>query len=96
MPVSDLIKEIASRKRVPGNEAKPFTAEKANVWLRDFPGWSMQSGSIQKEFRFKSYLSGLELAYRVEESPNGRIPSGYGGGLASNEDDSIDSRYQRG
>ncbi len=31
--------------------------------MKDLPGWSLQSGSIQKEFRFKSYLAGLEFAY---------------------------------
>ena len=33
--------------------------------MKDFPGWSLHAGSIQKEFRFKSYLVGLEFAYAI-------------------------------
>lgn len=33
--------------------------------MRDLPGWSVQSDSILKEFRFKSYLSGLDFACAV-------------------------------
>ncbi len=41
--------------------------------MKDFLGWSLQSGSIQKEFRFKTYLPGLQFAYalgRIAESEN--------------------------
>jgi 4a-hydroxytetrahydrobiopterin dehydratase len=31
----------------------------------DLPGWILRDGLIEKEFRFKSYLSGLEFAYAV-------------------------------
>jgi len=33
--------------------------------LKDLPGWVLLSGSIQKEFRFKSYLGGLDFAYSL-------------------------------
>ncbi len=37
-------------------------AEKA---LRELPGWTLVGDSIEKEFRFKSYLAGLDFAYSV-------------------------------
>ncbi len=37
-------------------------AEKA---LRELPGWTLVGDSIEKEFRFKSYLNGLDFAYAV-------------------------------
>jgi len=58
-------RRLASGSCVPCNDAKPFTAEEAREWLKDLPGWSLESGSIRKEFRFKSYLGGLNFAYSV-------------------------------
>ena len=63
--LSEQIRRLASGKCVPCNDAKPFTVEEANERLKDLPGWVLQSGSIQKEFRFKSYLGGLDFAYSI-------------------------------
>jgi 4a-hydroxytetrahydrobiopterin dehydratase len=60
--VNESVRRLASGKCVPCHDAKPFTADKAEERLKDLPGWALQSGSIQKEFRFKSYLEGLEFA----------------------------------
>jgi 4a-hydroxytetrahydrobiopterin dehydratase len=62
---TEAIHRLASGKCVPCDSAKPFTVEEASERLRDLPGWVLQSGSIQKEFRFKSYLGGLEFAYSL-------------------------------
>lgn len=59
------IRRLASKKCVPCNHAKPFTAEEASELLKDLPGWVLLSNSIQKEFRFKSYLQGLDFAYSL-------------------------------
>lgn len=61
----EAIQRLALRKIVPCKDAKPFTVDEANLRLKDLPGWILQSGSIQKEFRFKSYLAGLEFAYSL-------------------------------
>jgi 4a-hydroxytetrahydrobiopterin dehydratase len=61
----ETIRLLASGKVVPCNDAKPFTVEEANARLKDLPGWALQSDSIQKEFRFKSYLAGLDFAYSL-------------------------------
>jgi 4a-hydroxytetrahydrobiopterin dehydratase len=71
--IRDRIRQLASGKIVPCNDATPFTVEEASERLNDLPGWVLQSGSIQKEFRFKSYLAGLDFAYslgRIAELEN--------------------------
>jgi len=71
--VTEEIRRLASGKCVPCNNAKPFTVEEATERLKDLPGWILQSGVIQREFRFKSYLAGLDFAYslgRIAELEN--------------------------
>jgi len=62
---SGAVRRLALGKCAPCNDAKPFTVEEASERLKDLPGWVIQSGSIQKQFRFKSYLAGLEFAYSL-------------------------------
>jgi pterin-4a-carbinolamine dehydratase len=64
-PISDEIQWIASGRCVPCKDAKTFTVEAAVESLNCFLGWSPESGSIQKEFRFKTYRAGLDFAYSV-------------------------------
>ena len=59
------IRRLAAGTCVPCNSAKPFTAKEASERLKDLPGWSFESGSIRKEFRFKSYLAGLDFAFSL-------------------------------
>ncbi len=42
-----------------------MTQLEAESILRGLPGWSLTDGSIEKEFRFKTYLAGLDFAYAV-------------------------------
>src|SRR5436853_5830686 len=63
--VSEGIRRLASGKVDPCNDAKPFTVAESTKRLKDLPGWILQSESIQKEFRFKSYLAGLDFAYSL-------------------------------
>jgi len=63
--ITDAIRLMGSRKCVSCKDAVPFSLEEASERLEELSGWSLQSGSIQKEFRFKSYLSGLEFAYSL-------------------------------
>ncbi len=37
----------------------------AELIMRVLPEWTLADGSIEKEFRFKSYLDGLDFAYSV-------------------------------
>ncbi len=59
------LEELAGQNCVPCEGAKPMTAEEVEISLGDLPGWQSSDGSIQKEFRFKSYVDGLEFAYSV-------------------------------
>ena len=63
--IAERVRIIASGKCAPCKDAVPYTVEEASERLGDLSGWSLQSGSIWKEFRFKSYLSGLEFAYSL-------------------------------
>ena len=69
--ISPSIEALASGKCVPCKGTKPMTVEEAEQALLDLTGWSLKSGSIEKEFRFKSYLAGLQFAYSL-----GRIAEG--------------------
>jgi 4a-hydroxytetrahydrobiopterin dehydratase len=60
--LSERIRELASEKCVPCKTVKPYAVDEIAARLKDLPGWSSGSNSIQKEFRFKSYLSGLRFA----------------------------------
>src|SRR6266566_2626253 len=62
---SEGTRRLASGKCVPCGDAKPFTVEEATERLKDLPGWLLQSASIQKEFRFRSYLAGFVFAYSL-------------------------------
>ena len=62
---AEAIIRLASGRIVPCNDAKPFTVEEASERLKDLPGWIQRSVSIQKEFRFNSYLAGLDFAYSL-------------------------------
>ncbi len=57
--------ELAAKKCVPCKGAKPMTAEEAEPLLEVLIGWTLVDGSIEKVFRFNSYLSGLEFAYAL-------------------------------
>ncbi len=56
---------LAAKRCVPCKGASPMTKKEAEMVLRDLSGWSLAQASIEKEFRFKSYLAGLEFAYSI-------------------------------
>ena len=37
----------------------------AKQYLSDLPGWSLFEDKIEKEYRFKTYLDGLDFAYKM-------------------------------
>ncbi len=42
-----------------------MTRLEAESLLASLPGWSLTNSQIEKEFRFTSYMSGLDFAYAV-------------------------------
>lgn len=73
MPNENRILELASGKCATCETAFPLSVSATQLLLKDLPGWSLDSSSIVKEFRFGSYVSGLEFAYslgRAAEAEN--------------------------
>lgn len=69
--MGEQVLRLASEKIVDCSDAKPFAVEAAKERLKDLPGWVFLSNSIQKEFRFKSYLRGLDFAYSLGKIAEG-------------------------
>jgi len=42
-----------------------MTRREAEQLLQILKGWTLADGSIEREFRFRSYLDGLDFAYSV-------------------------------
>ena len=59
------LEDWAKRKCVPCKGTSPMTQEEAEKALLNFAGWTLENGSLAKEFRFHSYSDGLEFAYKV-------------------------------
>ncbi len=59
------VDELASQHCVPCEGAKPFAVDEVSEALKPLPGWTLKDTAIEKEFRFKSYLAGLDFAYSV-------------------------------
>ena len=57
---------LASRKCVPyDSKTSPMPKAEARKYLRQIPGWTLTDDQIAKEFKFKSYLDGLNFAYSL-------------------------------
>lgn len=59
------VQELAAKNCVSCEGTKPLTRREAEKSLQGLPGWTLQDDTIEKEFRFNSYLEGLEFAYNV-------------------------------
>jgi 4a-hydroxytetrahydrobiopterin dehydratase len=59
------IADLASGTCVPCRGTKPLSKEMTESRLRELPGWTLSNFSIEKEFRFKSYMDGLVFASAV-------------------------------
>lgn len=57
--------QALAAKRSVHREGKPLTHEEAEQYLRILPGWTIKEDTIEKEYRFSSYLGGLDFAYAV-------------------------------
>ncbi|HEY4672841.1 MAG TPA: 4a-hydroxytetrahydrobiopterin dehydratase [Nitrososphaerales archaeon] len=57
---------LAFKKCVPCEGGTlPLSREEAEKYLKEVQGWSLIDNKIEKEFKFPSYLNGLEFAYNV-------------------------------
>ena len=57
---------LVNKRCVPcdGNTS-PMSREDAQKYLKEIPGWALTGDSIVREFRFRSYLKGLEFSYSL-------------------------------
>src|SRR5205809_7691020 len=60
-----VVEKLASEKCSPCEGISPLTTRQIEDALRELPGWIHRDGSIEKEFRFRSYKDGLEFVYAV-------------------------------
>lgn len=58
------LKELAAKTCVE-RQGPPLTRQEVEQYLPRLPGWKLTDGSIEKEFRFKSYLEGLAFANEI-------------------------------
>jgi 4a-hydroxytetrahydrobiopterin dehydratase len=42
-----------------------IAGEDAQEYLRELPGWTLSENQIEKEFKFKTYLDGVEFTYSL-------------------------------
>lgn len=59
------IEELASRDCVPCKGTQPLSLQQARSYLVTVPEWKLLEGTIEREYRFKSYLAGLEFACAI-------------------------------
>jgi 4a-hydroxytetrahydrobiopterin dehydratase len=59
------LEDLASARSIERIGIPPMTPREAKQLLEVLKGWALTDGSIEKEFRFKSYIDGLEFAYSV-------------------------------
>ncbi len=59
------LEELASKKSFERKGVPPMRPEEAAKFLKILPGWVLNESSIEKEYRFKSYLEGLEFANSI-------------------------------
>ncbi len=57
--------ELASEQCVPCEGIKPMSYKEAKHAHKTLPEWTLKEGSMEKEFRFKSSLAGLNFAYAI-------------------------------
>jgi 4a-hydroxytetrahydrobiopterin dehydratase len=59
------LEELASQESVERKGVPPMSKAEAKRLLLPFKGWAIFDGTIEKEFRFKSYMAGLDFAYSI-------------------------------
>jgi 4a-hydroxytetrahydrobiopterin dehydratase len=58
------LEELAMKTSVERKGAS-MSQHEAQLLLKHLPGWTLVGGSIEKEFRFKSYLEGLTFSNEI-------------------------------
>lgn len=59
------LQELASRRSIERKGDKPLSFPEVGQYLRGLPGWGFKDNAIEKEYRFSSYIEGLDFAHSV-------------------------------
>ena len=59
------MQELASRRSFERKGVKPFSLREMEPYLQSLPGWDLKDNAIEKEYRFSSYVQGLDFAHSV-------------------------------
>lgn len=62
---------LYQEKCKPCEKTDRLSSEEINALLTKLPGWALKENVIEKEFRFKSYLSGLNFACAIGKIAEG-------------------------
>ena len=57
--------ELASKSCCPCKGIPPMSGTKAERYLNSLPGWRLIENKIEREYRFRSYLEGLDFANKI-------------------------------
>lgn len=61
------LRELAAKNCQPCKNTSPMSQEEATGLVKGLRGWALDRNSIEKEFRFESYMAGLDFAYSIGE-----------------------------
>ena len=59
------MQRLADRSCRPCKGIPPLSAEHAEQYLTSLPGWRLLDNKIEREYKFKTYLEGLEFANKI-------------------------------
>ena len=65
------LEKLAARTSIE-RKGDPLTRSEVERYLQSLPGWNLKDGSIDKEFRFKSYIEGLAFANEIGKIAEGQ------------------------
>ena len=58
--------ELTKKKCVPcEGGVDPLTTQEAQNYLKNLDGWKLENNYIEKEYRFKTYVEGLNFVHEV-------------------------------
>src|SRR5437867_281400 len=61
----DALQRLADRSCRPCKGITTFSAKHAEQYLTSLPCWRLLDNKIEREYKFKSYLEGLDFAYKI-------------------------------
>ena len=67
-----VLQELANRNCRSCKGIPPISAEEAQQSIKSLPGWKLLASGIEKEYKFKTYLEGLDFANKIGHIAEGQ------------------------